>query len=78
MSQQIKRSELQIGDRVRHSDALVNPFSDCVVSRIKNGHATLFRPYVHTADFTCTSGVICYTRSFCSARTCSLAFWTIR
>jgi len=54
-----KVAELQLADTVQLVD---NPaaFSHCTVKQIKDGVVTLFRPYVHTADFSHTGGVICY------------------
>jgi hypothetical protein len=37
------------------------PWGSAIVQQIKDGTVTMFRPYGTTADFSCTSGVICYT-----------------
>lgn len=51
--------DLKLGDVVRLHD-YNSAFSDCTVINIENGAITLFRPYVHLADFTYTGGVIPY------------------
>jgi len=57
----IKPAEMQLGDRVRMTwDNITPPFMDSVVKQIKDRNVTLFRPYVTTADFSYTGGVICY------------------
>ena len=56
----IKISELKLGDRVR-TGLPYEAFRDSVVEQIKDGNIKFFRPYVHTADFSYTGGVICYT-----------------
>lgn len=54
----LKMSELKLGDTIRFWPHL--KFTDSVVKQIKDGNITFFRPYVHTADFSYTGGVICY------------------
>lgn len=55
----MKAREMQLGDRIRTADPS-GAFRDCVVKQITEKEVTLFRPYVHTADFSYTGGVICY------------------
>lgn len=55
----IKANALQLGDTVRRKGCEM-PFGTATVKQIKDGHAHLFRPYVHTNDFSYTGGVICY------------------
>ena len=58
MTLRIKVSELQLADVVSiFPDA---SYSTATVKQIKDGYVTLFRPYVHTADFSYTGGVITY------------------
>ena len=60
-------SDLQLADIVMDAD---RPHQGLMaVKQIKDGNITLFRPYPHTADFSCTSGVICYT---------GVEEWTVR
>jgi len=49
-------SELKLGDVVELFDG---PFGTATVKQIKDGSVTFFRPYVATANFSCTGGVIC-------------------
>ena len=57
----IKPKDMQLGDRVRMIwEKQSPPFMDSVVKQITDLNVTLFRPYVHTADFSYTGGVICY------------------
>ena len=53
----VKISELQLADVVRLGEY---PYSYATVEQIKDGIVHLIRPYIHTADFSCTSGVITY------------------
>lgn len=55
----IKRSELQIGDIVRLRDD-AEGYNDATVYDVKNKSIHVVRPYVHTADFLTTAGVITY------------------
>lgn len=55
----VEPSELNLGDLVAVGDPLL-PCSTCAVTQIKDGQVHLFRPYVTTADFTYTGGVIPY------------------
>jgi len=57
LSIKVKAKDLQLGDVIRPFE---NEYGFCTVKQIKDGWIELFRPYVHTADFSCTSGVICY------------------
>ena len=59
MSEVVKASELQIGDIIRLS-SIDNGYADCTVYNLENGSAHLIRPYIHTADFLHTGGVITY------------------
>lgn len=54
----ISTNEMQLADVVSPCYSSM-PFGTSTVKQIRNGEVTLFRPYVHTADFSCTSGVIC-------------------
>lgn len=56
----VKTSELQLADVVRRVGSRGYAYDYCTVRQIKDGVVTLFRPYVHTADFSGTGGVICY------------------
>lgn len=58
----IKAKDLQLADKVQlkfkpHFDSA---YHCATVKQIKDGYATLFRPYVKTDDFSYTGGVICY------------------
>ena len=55
--QTITPREMQLGDVIRNGDS---PFSDSTVKQIKDNMITLFRPYVHTSDFSYVGGVITY------------------
>jgi hypothetical protein len=55
----IKAKDLQLADIIRPKD-LNYKFMDCTVKQIKEDIITLFRPYVATADFSYTGGVLCY------------------
>ena len=55
----VKYDQLQLGDVVRLLSN-TGAYSTSTVKQIKDGLITFFRPYVQTADFSCTSGVICY------------------
>jgi len=63
----VPAKNLKLADVIRFGANMVGgetpnhafPFSDCTVKQIKDGEITLFRPYVHTADFEYTGGVIC-------------------
>lgn len=55
----VKGSELNLGDIVKVWDNS-DPYSFATVKQIEKDTVTLFRPYVATADFSCTGGVICY------------------
>ncbi len=61
MSEQtiINMKQLQLGDTVQYVGNHF-PFKTQVVKQIKDDVVTFFRPYVHTADFSYTGGVICY------------------
>lgn len=54
----INISELQLGDVVSLYPEMA--FSASIVKQIKDGYATLFRPYGVTADFSYSGGVITY------------------
>jgi hypothetical protein len=53
----VKISELKLRDVVSLGDW---PFSTAVVQKVDDDAVTLFRPYVHTSDFSYTGGVITY------------------
>jgi|32_taG_2_1085360.scaffolds.fasta_scaffold46562_3 hypothetical protein len=59
----VTAAEMQLADRVISTGVDGSPdlsLGISTVKQIKDGVVTLFRPYTHTADFSCTSGVICY------------------
>ena len=58
MNPTVKASDLRLGDVVRIRG--INVYDTATVKQVADGEITLFRPYTATADFTCTSGVICY------------------
>ncbi len=58
---QQKTSALQLGDHVRMSHMPADEKAAYVVRQIREGVVHLQRPYIHLADFSCTSGVIVYT-----------------
>jgi len=72
MKTTVKASTLQIGDIVRIAAGVDEGYSDCTVYQIEKRRSGLgvlqremtivhlVRPYVHTADFLCTAGVITY------------------
>jgi hypothetical protein len=51
-------SKLQLADIVCLGKSA---YSHATVCQIDKDFIYFFRPYTHTADFSCTSGVICYT-----------------
>lgn len=55
----VTRKDLQIGDIVRLFGG-DGPYMDATVYQVENGNVHVVRPYVHAADFICTSGVITY------------------
>lgn len=55
--QEILVKDLQLGDVVRSFDG---PYSAATVKKIEETQVILFRPYVQTADFSYTGGVLCY------------------
>lgn len=56
----IKPADMQLGDIVSINGRAQWEYSTCTVKQIKDGYVTLFRPYVHTNDFSYSGGVICY------------------
>jgi len=63
MTQKVKSVDLQLADRVMRLKNDGTPDLELGISTVKQtmgGTIHLFRPYTHTADFSCTSGVICY------------------
>lgn len=50
--------DLQLGDVVELFES--EPYAHATVKKLSSNTATFFRPYVHTADFSYTGGVICY------------------
>jgi hypothetical protein len=52
-----KLTDLKLGDVVQLD---IESYRDATVKQIKDGEITLFRPYVQTADFSYTGGVMCY------------------
>lgn len=60
-SKKVKASELHLGDIVKASDVAYGVSTVKNISQDASGVVvTLFRPYVVTADFSYTGGVICY------------------
>lgn len=59
INKEMRVADLQLGDiiRIGTGDA---PFNDAIVSHVGTEAIKLFRPYGTNADFSCTSGVICY------------------
>ncbi len=55
----MKIIDLQLADVVRRSDDS-HPFNTMTVKQIEDNWITFYRPFVHTNDFSCTSGVLCY------------------
>jgi hypothetical protein len=63
MREIITPKEMQLGDTVRRvegGEGMGICFCDMMVRQIKDGMITFFRPFVHTSDFSTTSGVFCY------------------
>jgi len=58
MTDTVKPSEMRLGDVVRLKG--MQAFADSTVQKIDTKSVHLFRPYVHTADFEYTGGVLCY------------------
>jgi hypothetical protein len=56
----LNTNELQIGDTVCDAGYESEPWSTKIVKNVTEKEVTFFRPYGTTADFSCTSGVICY------------------
>jgi len=56
-SEEVHGRDLHLGDVV---DAAFGTWSTSTVKNLSETEVTLFRPYVHTADFSNTGGVICY------------------
>ena len=56
----ITAKEMQLADTIGLSSLIDDAWRTAVVKQIKDGYVTLFRPYVHTEDFSYTGGVICY------------------
>lgn len=54
----VRRVDLEIGDIIRLPG--IEGYNDATVYQVKDGQVYVVRPYVHTADFICTSGVITY------------------
>ena len=55
----VKARDLRLADTVHLFTT--GPWGDAIVKKITTRAVELFRPYGTTADFSCTSGVICYT-----------------
>ena len=56
----IQTSELQLADVVESYGGTNLIWTTCIVTQIRDGEVTLFRPYGHTNDFSYTGGVIPY------------------
>lgn len=54
----VKISELQLADVI--SMEMSEGYDTATVEQITEDNVKVIRPYVHTADFSCTSGVITY------------------
>jgi hypothetical protein len=52
--------DLQLADVVRLVSDAENAYSCMTVKQITDKEVTFFRPYVHTADFAYTGGVLCF------------------
>lgn len=59
MSQQVKGIELALGDIVLCS-AHGETYNCATVKQLSEHEVTLFRPYVHTEDFSYTGGILCF------------------
>ena len=57
MNTTVDGKDLRLGDVVRLYD---DAYADATVKNVTNAVVTLFRPYVVTADFSYSGGVICY------------------
>jgi hypothetical protein len=55
----IQANELRLADTILASGGRM-PWDTCIVSKLTDTEAHLFRPYGTTADFSYTGGVICY------------------
>ena len=53
----VEHRELQLGDRVRLFEGA---FNDATVINVTETVVTVFRPYVHTSNFSTTGGLIPY------------------
>ena len=58
MPQSFKARDLRLADTI---DLRFAPWGTAIVRKIDAESVHIFRPYGATADFSCTSGVICYT-----------------
>lgn len=56
-NQTLPAAELKLGDVIQVLDG---PFGTAIVSKVERDEIKLYRPYGTNADFSCTSGVICY------------------
>jgi len=56
----VHTDELRVGDHVEMDSTTSRPFAGTIVRNVDKDYVYLFRPYGTHADFTCTSGVICY------------------
>lgn len=54
---EMQASELRLADTVQLTD---DPWGTALVTQIKDGLVTFWRPYGHTGDFSYTGGVIAY------------------
>lgn len=50
-------SELRLGDVIKTFDG---PWGTAIVKNVTEHEVELFRPYGHNADFSMTSGILCY------------------
>jgi hypothetical protein len=55
----VTHRDLQLGDRIRLTD-VSRAYNDATVINVTDKGVTVFRPYVHTSDFSTTAGIIPY------------------
>jgi len=53
----VKACDLKLADVIQTG---AWEYCTATVHRVTDGYVHLIRPYIHTADFSCTSGVITY------------------
>jgi hypothetical protein len=60
MNIKLKANELKLADTIRLSANYEYPFDHATVIKIEEKEITVIRPYIQTADFSYTGGVIPY------------------